>query len=105
MLEAVNFKKHLQDLMKSISIYNLGIKEKKFSLSNTWFNLFILPSRLGLSWFLTLFFTVFFLETLGYLISGNEIFQFDEVDLLIASAGFVFGFFTKFFDNYQKRIK
>ncbi len=89
--------------MKSLSIYNLGIKEKKISFSSAWFNYFVLPSRLGLSWFLALFFTVFFLESIGYLISGNERFQFDEIDLLIASTGFVFGFFTKFFDNYQKR--
>jgi hypothetical protein len=88
--------------MKSLSIYNLGYKEKKLGFSGLWFNYFILPARLGLSWFLILFFTVFFLESFGYVISLNERFQFDEIDLLIASTGFVFGFFTQFFDNYQK---
>ncbi|HVO73206.1 MAG TPA: hypothetical protein VMT35_04225 [Ignavibacteriaceae bacterium] len=91
--------------MKSISVYNISIKEKKLDINDAWYYYFISPSRLGLSWFLILFFTVFFLETMGYLISRNKNFQFDVIDLAIASAGFVLGFFTKFFDNYQKKFK
>jgi hypothetical protein len=89
--------------MKSISIYNLGVKQKKeSSFSYSWINYFLQPSRLGLYWFLILFFTIFLLETSGYLISGNEVYQFDELDLVISSAGFIFGFFAKFFENFQK---
>jgi len=84
--------------MKSISVLHIRIDEKKSNLSEKILICFISASRIGFAWL----FIIFLLENFDLLIGTAESFQFDLTDLLISITGFVFSFFKKISDSYQK---